>query len=714
MSSGTQAKTTYKIGIDVGGTFTDIVLQDDTGAITQGKTSSIPGNESQAVMNAIGLMAEQVGLSAQELLARTRIVNFGTTVATNAMLEMKGVPVGLITTRGFRDIVDLRRGWKEVMFDLKLPPPPAIVRRRFRLGVTERITFDGSVVTPLAEDELRTQVRKLKAAGIQSIAVCFLFSFMNPAHERRAREVIAEEHPDAEVFLSSDTLPRIREFERFSTAVVNAFLSPLLKTYLARLKRELVTNGYRGQLYIMQSNGGTVSPELAGELGAGALLSGPAGGAVAASRLGGMCDAPNVIGVDMGGTSYDVSLIRDGTPHMRRGSWLNRQFVGLPMLDIHTIGAGGGSIAWIDPGGALRVGPQSTGARPGPACYGRGGDQAAVSDAFLCLGYLNPDYFLGGRMKLRRDLAEQAILKNVGIPMGMDLAEAAFSIMRIVNNNMANAIRNVSVARGLDPRDFALMSFGGAGSVTAGIQARDLGIKRLLVPRSASVLCALGELWSDLRVSQVLPLRTNADEVDVAALGAKLDELAAEHIAAFSDLPGVTEVRKDRSAEMHYYAQTHEVEVPIVQRGAQLGVDDWQGTLDRFHAVHRDRYAFDLRGKRHIEVLSVAQDVVGVRPWQAPAKSSGTGSPASAVKEQRLVCFDVDGKAQWMKTPVYDGGRIQVGAEIAGPAVIEEVDTTIVVHPGDTARLNGYNVFDISIQTEASDASATDKQIVAV
>lgn len=708
-----KAAKSYKIGIDVGGTFTDIVLQDDTGRIVQGKTSSVPGNESEAVMTAIGLIAEQAGLGTQDLLSRTRIINFGTTVATNAMLEMKGARVGLITTRGFRDIVDLRRGWKEVMFDVKLPPPPAIVRRRYRLGVTERITFDGSVVTPLAEEELRTETRKLKAAGIESIAVCFLFSFMNPAHERRAREVIAEEHPAAEVFLSSDTLPRIREFERFSTTVVNAFLSPKLRTYLARLKDGLVANGYRGQLYIMQSNGGTVSPELAGESGAGALLSGPAGGAVAASRIGGMCGAANLIGVDMGGTSYDVSLIRNGAPDMRRGSWLNRQFVGLPMLDIHTIGAGGGSIAWLDPGGALRVGPQSTGARPGPACYGRGGDQAAVSDAFLCLGYLNPEYFLGGRMKLHRDLAERAILKNVGVPMGMDLAEAAFSIMRIVNNNMANAIRNVSVARGVDPRDFVLMSFGGAGSVTAGIQARDLGIKRVLVPRSASVLCALGELWSDLRVSQILPLRSIADDIDVAALATKLDDLGAEHIKAFDGLPGVTQVRKDRSAEMHYYAQTHEVEVPILQRAARLTKEDWQAALDRFHTVHRERYAFDLRGKRHIEVLSVAQEIVGVRPWQAPHQSERAAPAAGAIKEQRLVCFDVNGTAQWLKTPVYDGERIRAGAEIEGPAVIEEVDTTIVVQPGDKAHLNGHNVFDISIQTEAADASPTDKQFAA-
>ena len=697
----------YKIGIDVGGTFTDIVLQDQAGALVQGKTPSTPGNESEGVMEAIAIIAKVVDLSPPELLSMTRVINFGTTVATNAMLQMNGASVGLITTRGFRDIIDLRRGWKEVMFDVKLPPPAVIVRRRFRLGVTERIDAEGKVVTPLAEDEVRIQARKLKAAGIQSIAVGFLFSFLNPCHEELAGEIIAEEYPEAEVYLSSATLAKIREFERFSTTVVNAYLSPLLKHYLARLRGELADNGYRGQLYVMQSNGGTVAPELAGEMGSAALLSGPAAGAVAASRIGGVCQAPNVIGVDMGGTSYDVSLIREGAPQTRAGAWFNRSFVGLPMLDIHTIGAGGGSIAWIDPGGALRVGPQSGGARPGPACYGFGGSHATVTDAFLCLGYLNPDYFLGGRMRLQHDLAEQAIAANLGAALDMDAAEAAFGILRIVDNNMANAIRNVSVARGLDPRDFALMSFGGAGSITAGIQARDLGIGRVLVPRSASVLCALGELWSDLRVSQIRPLRCGADAVDAVALGAELDAMAAHHVAAFAGLPGVDEVRKDRFAELHYYAQTHEIEVPMVQRGAALDADDWQATLERFHDTHNDLYAFALRGKRRIEVLSVGQELVGVRPWAVPEEAEVNSTADNAVKAERKVCFDVDGVARWFETPIYDGARIRPGAEIAGPAVIEEIDTTIVVQPGDTARLNGFHVFDIRIQTEQGDDAQT-------
>ena len=691
----------YKIGIDVGGTFTDIVLQDQADALIQGKTPSTPGNESEGVMEAIAIIANAVGSSPAELLSKTRVINFGTTVATNAMLQMNGAKVGLITTSGFRDIIDLRRGWKEVMFDVKLPPPAAIVRRRFRLGVAERIDADGNVVTPLDEDEVRVQTGKLKAAGIESIAICFLFSFLNPRHEERAREIIAEEYPEAEVYLSSATLAKIREFERFSTTVVNAFLSPLLRHYLARLRGELAANGYGGQLYVMQSNGGTVAPELAGEMGSAALLSGPAAGAVAASRIGGVCDAPNVIGVDMGGTSYDVSLIRGGAPQTRAGAWFNRSFVDLPMLDIHTIGAGGGSIAWIDPGGALRVGPQSGGARPGPACYGFGGTNATVTDAFLCLGYLNPDYFLGGRLQLRRDVAEHAIVANVGEALGMSAGEAAFGILRIVDNNMANAIRNVSVARGLDPRDFVLMSFGGAGSITAGIQARDLGIGRVLVSRSASVLCTLGELWSDLRVSQIRPLRYGADAVDAIELGAELDAMAADHVAAFADLPGVAEVRKDRFAELHYYAQTHEIEVPMVQRGATLNADDWQATLERFHETHNELYAFDLRGKRRIEVLSVGQELVGVRPWAVPEQDEASSAADDAVKAERQVGFDIAGVARWLKTPIYDGARIRPGAEIAGPAVIEEIDTTIVVQPGDRARLNGFHVFDITIQTEA-------------
>ncbi|OGA69941.1 MAG: hypothetical protein A3G81_13930 [Betaproteobacteria bacterium RIFCSPLOWO2_12_FULL_65_14] len=689
------------IGVDVGGTFTDIVVE-ASGKILQGKAPSTPGRESEGVMEALRLMARESGTTLRELLQRAAVINFGTTVATNAMLQMKGVPVGLVTTRGFRDIVELRRGWKEVMFDLKLPPPQAIVPRRWRIGVTERIGADGTVVTPLAAEEVRAAARRLRAAGINSVAICFLSAHSSPAHERQARDIVAAEHPEADVYLSSDVLPKIREYERFSTTVVNAYLSPLLKSYLARLNEELVANGFAGQLYIMRSNGGTVAPGVAGAMGCAALLSGPAAGVVAANRIGDLCGVRNVIGVDMGGTSYDVSLVHRGTPSTRYGGWFNRHWVGLPMLDIHTIGAGGGSIAWIDSGGALRVGPQSAGARPGPACYGFGGTEPTVTDAFLCLGYIDPEFFLGGRMRLVRKSAEAAVREKLA-PLGMEVNEAAFSILRIVNNNMSNAIRYVTVARGLDPRDFALMSFGGAGSVTATQQARDLGIRRVLVPRTASVFCALGELWADLRVSQILPKRALASEVDPGRLGEELDAIGEPHANGFRALAGVSSVRMDRYAELHYLGQTHELPTPISSRGGRITREDWAATCERYHALHKEHYAFELRHKA-IELLSVAQDVVGVRPWSAPAAQADSGPDAGrALKTRRQVCFPEGERPRFHDTPIYDGGKLVAGNRIDGPAIIEEVDTTVVLQPGDRMRVTPHRIYDISVEGHPSD-----------
>jgi N-methylhydantoinase A len=691
-----------KIGIDVGGTFTDIVLE-ASGRILQGKAPSTPGRESEGVMEALRLMARESGMTLRALLGQAAVINFGTTVATNAMLQMKGVPTGLITTRGFRDIVELRRGWKEVMFDLKLPPPPAIVPRRWRLGVTERIGADGEVVTPLAADEVRAAARRLRAAGIRSVAVCFLSAHRNPVHEQRAREAIQAEHPEADVYLSSDVLPKIREYERFSTAVVNAYLSPLLKSYLARLNEELAANGFAGQLYIMQSNGGTVAPEVAGATGCAALLSGPAAGVVAATRIGELCDARSVIGVDMGGTSYDVSLVHRGTPSTRYGGWFNRHWVGLPMLDIHTIGAGGGSIAWIDSGGALRVGPQSAGARPGPACYGFGGTEPTVTDAFLCLGYIDPGFFLGGRMRLDPGRAQDAVREKVARALGMDVDEAAFSILRIVNNNMSNAIRYVTVARGLDPRDFVLMSFGGAGSVTATQQARDLGISRVLVPRAASVFCALGELWADLRVSQILPRRALTRDVDPGELSRELDAMAKPYAERFAALEGVASTRADRHAELHYLGQTHELPTPLEARTGSLSAAEWAATSERYHQLHKEHYGFEQRQKP-IELLSVSQDVVGVRPWVRPAPEADAGPDAgAALKSGRRVCFADGERPAFHDTPVYDGARLASGNRVAGPAIIEETDTTVVLQPGDQLVVTPHRIYDILVKEREGD-----------
>ena len=693
----------YKIGIDVGGTFTDIVVQDDAGALSQGKVPSTPGSESEGVLAALSLMGERFGCDLPTFLDQTSVINFGTTVATNAMLQHAGVPVAMITTAGFRDIVELRRGYKEVLFDIRLAPPQAIVPRQWRLGVAERIGAQGEVVVPLDENAVSAAIQSIKDEGIQSVAICFLSSYINSEHEHRAREIAADVHPDAAIYISSEVLPKVREYERFSTTLVNAFISPLLRSYLDDLMAELRNQGFSRQLLVMQSNGGNAAPEFAGKLGCAALLSGPAGGVAAASRLGEACGSANVIGVDMGGTSYDVCLIRDATPNTRSNSWFSRHHIGLPMLDIHTIGAGGGSIAWVDPGGALLVGPQSAGARPGPACYGFGGSDATVTDAFLHLGYLNPDFFLGGRMAIDAEAARAAIVRNVGEPLDMDADEGAFSIFRIVNNNMSNGIRYVSVAEGHDPRDFALMSFGGAGSVTAGIQARDLGISRVLVPRMASVLCALGELLADLRVTQIQPLGGQVDGIDGSALATALDDLAAGPVAELDGLDGVDRVRVERHAEMRYAGQVHELPTPMPAvkppNGADMGAAFEQTAVD-FHDLHEKLYAFKMPHKP-VEVIAVRQDLIGERAWSLPTTEAVANAGAdAAIKSSRRVGFAVGTGLTWIDSPIYDGAALDPGNVIEGPAIIEEIDTTIVVQPGDTARLNSYQVFEIDVAGE--------------
>ena len=686
----------FKIGIDVGGTFTDIVVQDAKGALAQGKVPSVPGNESEAVMGALRLMAEQLGLELPHFLEQAAVINFGTTVATNAMLQNRGVPTAMLTTHGFRDIVELRRGYKEVLFDIRLGAPPDIVPRRWRLSVKERIGPEGEVMLPLVEEDVREAARKMKEAGIQAVAVCFLNSYVNGAHERRAAEILDSEYPELAVFLSSEVLPRVREFERFSTTIVNAAMSPLLRSYLQRLMERLRESGFHNDLLVMQSNGGNAAPEQAGKLGCAFLLSGPAAGVAAVARIGEACGHSNVIGVDMGGTSYDVSLVRNANPETRTESWFSRQFVGIPMLAIHTIGAGGGSIAWVDSGGALRMGPQSAGARPGPACYGVGGRDATATDAFLHLGYINPGFFLGGRMKLDKALATDAIRRNIAEPLGMSVDEAAFSMLRIINNNMSNGIRYVSVAEGHDPRDFALMSFGGAGSITVGTQARDLGIGKVLVPRSASVFCALGELLADLRVSQLHPVAGRLSAVDERALAAALGELSQEARRAIAAQPGVEQVSIERFAEMRYVGQVHELATPMV-----AALDD---TAQRFHDLHRSRYAFSMPDKP-VEILAVRQDVVGKRGWEIPVfPMSGKGEASGAIKSRREVCFAADaGGFAWIDTPVYDAAKLEPGHQLFGPAIIEAVDTTIVLQPGDRCRLNEYQVFEITIDEGADE-----------
>ncbi len=684
----------YRIGIDVGGTFTDFVAVNTDQQMYSGKTPTIAADEAASVFGGLEQIAAYFDISLQMLLAETDPIVLGTTVVTNTMLEFAGANIGLITTKGFRDVIELRRGYKESLFDIRLPPPHPIVERGKRLGVTERIDASGRIVTPLDEAEVYSALEHLRGVGVEAVAVCLLFSFVNPVHERRVRDIIHEVDPDLFVTLSSDVLPQVREFERVSTTVVNAYTSPKLRAYLEQLSARLEAQGFRGGLFLMQSNGGMMDIGFAREHGVDAVLSGPSGGVVAATFLGEQSGYKNIITADMGGTSYDVCLIKDSTPEVGVDNWISRYRVAVPLIDIHTIGAGGGSIAWLDDAGALRVGPRSAGAQPGPACYGRGGTEPTVTDADLVLGYLDAGSFLDGHMALDRHAAHQAIRQHIAEPMSISVEEAASGIFDIANNSMINAIRYVSVARGRDPRDFALLAFGGAGPVHAGTQVRDLGIRTILVPKNASVLSALGNLIANFKVSKVQSFIAKSDRVDLEELNGVLARLHQEAEVLLGDRSRIREVLVRRFLDIRYEGQVQEVIVPIQARTRRLSEVSLAQTLEEFHELHEQIYKFQ-RPEQSVEIVSVRLDMIGVRaPLHFESHPFEDEDAGHARKGRRPVYFEPHG---FVETDIYAGERIRPGNLIAGPAIIEEANTSVVLYPNQEAMLDQFLTYVIQV-----------------
>ncbi len=689
----------YKIGIDVGGTFTDLVYSNGSGSIQVVKTSTTPENQAAGVLQGIEKIAAREGVSLREMLAKTELIIHGTTVATNTMLEFNGARTGLITTEGFRDDIEIRRGYKERIFNPRHPAPIPIARRRHRLTVNERVDREGKVLVPLDEKETAKRVQKLKAMDVDSIAVCLFFGFLNPVHEKKISEIIRREHPDAFISLSHEVLPQIREFERVSTTLVNAYTGPKLKRYLERLQAELKSNGFDNEFFVMLSNGGIMNAGYAGSFSVYSLLSGPAGGVVACAQLiGALCNEPNLITVDMGGTSYDVSLIRNGKPSVTTDYWVSRYRVAAPMLDIHTIGAGGGSIAWVDAGGALQVGPQSAGALPGPACYGRGGEEPTVTDANLVLGYLDADNFLGGEMKLDIGAAERAISAKVAKPLGLDLIQAANGIFRIVNNNMTNGIRVVSVQKGYDPRDFALVAFGGNGALHAGVQARELGIKKVIVPRLATAFSARGLLSSNIVINKMQTYIARSDAYDLATINSLLALMRKE---AEADLP--VRVRQDAGftrdihwtyqLDMHYKGETHEITAPLPSTDGHVANEHVTKAVEAFHTAHETLHTFSNPDDSvYFMNLRVEMVVETEKPPVRKLQQHGE-DPAAALRGKRQVFFAE--KGGFCETPIYDGTQARCGNIFAGPCIIEEPATTIVVYPRQAAKLTEYENYEI-------------------
>jgi N-methylhydantoinase A len=674
---------TWRLGVDSGGTFTDICLfDDDSGRVEVWKVSSTPDDPSRGIAQGLRESAARIGLAPADI----GYFGHGTTVATNALIQHRGAKTGLITTQGFRDLLEIGRQKRPDLYDLQADKPPTLVARDLRLDVPERVRHDGSVETPLDEPALRAAVRTLRAAGVEAVAVCFLYGFVRTEHEATARRILAEEFPEAFACVSHDVAPEFREYERMSTTVVNAYLGPVMRGYISRLAERLVRLGLKVSPHLTQSNGGVIGFETAARLPVRAVLSGPSTGVVAAQAVGRMAGFEDLIAFDMGGTSTDVALLRGGVCRLASEAVVHGYPIKAPMLDIHTVGAGGGSIAFVDNGGLLKVGPRSAGASPGPVCYGNGNQEPTVTDANVVLGTLHPTHLLGGRMPVDRALALAAI-GRLAERMGMDPMAAAQGILSVVIANMARAIRVVSVQRGHDPRDYTLVAFGGAGPLHAARLAKELEIGRILVPRNPGILCAMGLLLTDLRADfATTRLRTlgSAALPDVEAAFLLLHQQAEAWFAAEGIAPEAR--RTMRTVDMRYAGQNYELAVPVPEGAIS------RATLDRladgFAEVHQRMYGFVAEGEP-VQLVTFRVEATGlVRKAVFEPRAMGGADAAGAVIGRRDVWLaEAGGSTSCL---VYDRERLHAGNRIAGPAVIEQMDATTVVPLGMVARVEAH------------------------
>jgi N-methylhydantoinase A len=676
----------YRVGIDVGGTFTDVAAVDERGRVVIAKSASTPRDPSEGLMEGLRLLAAEFGTDLRGLLAATTSIVHGTTVATNALLERKGAKVGLLTTEGHRDVIEMREGLKDDRYNLRMPPPVPLVPRARRLGVRERMRFDGTVMTRLDAKSLGAAVGRLAKEGVEAVAVCYLHSYRNPRHEVETGRLVAKRLPEAYVSLSCEVLPQIKEYERVWTTVVNAYVGPGLARYLASLAARLRAAGYRGDVLIMQSHGGVAPMKESARLAAGAVLSGPAGGVAAGRYAARLLGEGNLITFDMGGTSTDIALLQRGEPQLTGEKTVGVAKVALPALDIHTLGAGGGSIAWVDPGRILHVGPESAGADPGPAGYAKGGTRATVTDANLVLGYLDPANFLGGRIGLDAKAAERAVAQ-VAKQLGTSVREAALGISRVVNTNMAEGIKIVSVRRGVDPRKFALVAFGGAAGLHVTEVARLLEIRRVVVPSVAAVLSAWGMLATDLRYELV---RSHVSEVGhmtpagLRRLFAELEEEGRRRLGAFEGPVSV-----HRSLDMRYGEQIFEIQVPLdgVDLEAASLMDE---VADRFHRRHEELYAYSAPGQE-VVIVNARVAVVGALPV-LPAEGGPPAGRAAAGPGRRRVWL-----GDWVEVPVWKLDALAAGHEVKGPAIFESATTTVLAREGERVTVTRHGWLDIRI-----------------
>ena len=668
------------VGIDVGGTFTDVFVKDDTdNTFVVHKVPSTPPNFGVGFMRGL---REAIAIAGRESYAIDRVVH-GTTVATNCIITQSGANLGFLMTEGCRDVLYIGIGWRPKMYDLDMDPvePLFLAPRRQSLEVIERMDFRGQVVTPLDEQQLKQTAKVLvEEHGVEVFVVCFLHSYANPSHEQRAREILQGLYPQIPVTLSSDVLPRRREYRRLVVAGFDGYVKPVVTNYLNELVTELRAEGIESALHVMQSHGGVGGVENVIQRPVGTVLSGLAAGVIGAASVGSEAGYPNCISLDMGGTSTDVALIRAGHALVTNEGSFEDYPLNIPMVDVRTIGAGGSSIAYVDKGGALKVGPESAGANPGPACYGRGGENPTVTDASLVLGYLNPDTFAGG-LNIDIEKSRSAIEEKIAVPLKMSVEEAALGIHAIVNSNMAQTLRLVSVKRGHDPRDFVLIPFGGAGPLQGGMLAENANINKILIPSAPGVLSAMGLMLAPIQHEALASFETPADDVCYAGIQdifSDMDDTCRKKMVMDGVLAGDTV--KEYLAEMRYVGQSHQLEVSL---GDCLSEDTVAKAVLRFHSVHNETYNHSDTDApvEFVALRSVHKNEPELVGGGVRTKASGAMEPTT-----RSVCLSIE--RGYEEVTVYQRDHLSQAGEIVGPAIVEQSDTTTLIYPGHRAHID--------------------------
>ncbi|NKC02233.1 MAG: hydantoinase/oxoprolinase family protein [Pseudomonadales bacterium] len=686
----------YRIGIDAGGTFTDFVAIGADGLLTVYKTPSNPDDPVVALLNGLSGLANNLGMQTEDFIKQIDVLLHGSTVALNTLIQRRGAKTALLVTAGHEDSLELRLGHKEDghRWDFHYPPADIIVPAHRRLGVKERILSDGRVHETLNLEQLDRQLDVLKELEIEAIAISCLWSFANPVHENCITETVKKKFPACFISSSLDILPRVGEYMRTSTTAANAYIGPAMDRYLSTIESALFDNGFTGQLYIMQSNGGVVSPKVLRTRPVAALNSGPAGGPVAALWYGEMVEQKNVISIDMGGTSFDICLARDGLPDLVDKADIARVRIGLPMVNVISIGAGGGSIARLDERNLLRVGPQSAEANPGPACYGRGGSLPTVTDALVVAGYLPDTGLLGGDMPIDKSLAEEVVQLHIAEPAGLSLLEASSGIIKITTQNMVEGIRIASIERGHDPRDYLLVAGGGAGPAFAAALARELGIDRVLIPCVAGTLCALGEATADLRYDSIRACPSTLTKLDIDAVNTLLEEMEQEGRNALdADNTDSAIVRIEQYAEMKYVDQIHNCDVRMPD--GEMTKEKREQLRQHFHQRHKELFTY-CEEDNEPELVSIRLSVIiKNQTGEANSQSKAEMERSKAISRDTLL----HGNGELTATPIYMSNAIEPGQTIQGPAIIQEFTTTVVIPVGDSITFYAEGYYLLKVDT---------------